>query len=285
MKRILTAVASTIAFAAMLSSAHAQRGPDSWKPDNRTDWDLLGSAQIGTRIERDAIEVGRREGRFRSIGFTVANSDVKIEEIKIVYVGGEADTLAVNQFFKSGTRSRPIDLPGRAAFIQRIEVAYRAPGPVKIDFYGERMPEPKWTELGCQRVGFLETKDVIRVGRGEGAFTALKLQVSESPLRLNKFKVVFADRSVQTFDVRSAIPPGAETRPLDLDGRRRVIDRVELEYIPSISLKKGSRVCVLAIEGRGPGGFGGPGGPGAGRDFGPGPGGPGAGPGPGRDRR
>jgi hypothetical protein len=273
-KRILIAIASALSLAASFSTAFAQRGPDSWRPDNRADWDLLGSAEIGTRIERDVIEVGRREGRFRSIGFTIARSDVRIEEIKIIYVGGESDTLAVRESFRVGTRSRPIDLPGRAAFIQRIEVAYRAPGPVKIDFYGERLPEPKWSQLGCQRVGFLDTKDVIRVGRREGAFSAIKLQVSDSPLRLNRLRVVFADRDVQAFDVRSAIPPGAETRPLDLDGRRRVIDRIELDYLPSISLKRGSQVCVLAIEGgRGPGG-----------GFGGTPG-PGFGPGPGRDRR
>jgi hypothetical protein len=264
-KRILLAIVSAIAFAATFSSAQAQRGPDSWRPDNRADWDLLGTAEIGTRIERDVIEVGRREGRFRSIGFTVANSDVRIEEIRIVYVGGETDTLPVREFFRSGTRSRPIDLPGRAALIQRIEVAYRAPGPVKIDFYGERLPEPKWTQLGCQRVGFLETKDVIRVGRREGAFRALKLQVSDAPLRLNRMRVVFGNGQSQIVDVRSVIPPGAETRPIDLDGSRRAIERIDLDYLPSIALKRGATVCVLAIEG-GPGGGFGPG-PGPGRDW------------------
>jgi hypothetical protein len=69
--------------------------------------------------------------------------------------------------------------------------------------------------------------------------------------------------------VRSIIPPGTQTRPLDLDGSRRTIDRIELEYIPSIALKKGANVCVLATEGSGPG-RGGPD-PGVGRGGGTGP--------------
>ena len=267
--KFVFALAAALACLVPLASAEAQRGRDDWRPDNRNEWELLGSAQIGTRLERDIIEVGRREGRFQTIAFTVAGGDVQIEELKVIYSNGEADQIRVRDVLKAGMRSRPIDLPGRGQFIQRIEVAYRAAGPVKIDFFGERgrrgPPEPAaWAELGCQRVGFLDSKDTIRVGRREGAFRAVKLQVSESKMRLQKMRVVFGDGSTQVLDVRSVIPAGAETRPIDLDGRRRVIERIDLEYLPSISLKRGSRVCVLALESGGPGGPGGPG-PGGGR--------------------
>jgi hypothetical protein len=250
-KRILLAIVSAVALLMPLTSAEAQRRWEDWKPDNRTDWDLLGTAQIGTRVERDTIDVGRREGRFSSIGFTVTGGDARVEELKIYYGGGESDVLRVGEVFKAGSRSRPIDLPGRGSFIQRIEIAYRAFGPVKIDFYGEKRREARWDVLGCQRVGFLETKDVVRVGRREGAFRSIKLQVKDATLRLNKVRVVFGDRATQTFDVRAAIPKNSETHALDLDGRRRVIERIELEYIPSLNLKKGPEVCVLATEGGG----------------------------------
>ncbi len=253
-KNSFLALAAAVAVLVPLAGAEAQRGRDDWRPDNRADWELLGTAQIGTRLERDVIEVGRREGRFQSIGFTVSGGDARIEELKIVYGGNESEVLKVREVFKAGTRSRPIEMAGRGgSFIQRIEISYRAFGPVKIDFYGEKRRAPAWAELGCHRVGFLETKDVIRVGRREGAFRALKLTVEDSTLRLNRMRVVFGDRSVQTFDVRSAIPAGSETRSIELDGRRRTIERVELDYIPSISLKKGPRVCVLAQESGGPG--------------------------------
>lgn len=242
------------------ATAHAQqRQRDDWRPENRTEWESLGSAEIGTRLERDVIRVGRSEGRFRSIGFTVTGSDVRIEDLTIVYAGGVTDNLPIKEFFKAGSRSRPIDLPGRAQVIEQIEVTYRSPGAVKIEFFGEKRREV-WDQLGCQDVRFLEPNDVIRVGRREGAFNAIKLQVSNSTLRLMRLRVVFGDGSAQTLDVRASIPAGAETPPIDLDGRRRIIDRVELEYVPSLRLKRGAQVCVLAREGGR--GFGGPGGPG-----------------------
>lgn len=257
-KRALLAIASAVALLLPLTHAEAQqRRWEDWRPDNRTDWELLGSAEIGTRIERDVIPVGRREGRFQSIGFTVRGSDVRIEDLTIVYAGGRSDQLRVREVLKDGTRSRPIDLPGRGSAIERIEVTYRAPGPVKIDFYGEKIRQmAQWQNLGCKSVGFLDSRDVIRVGRREGAFSAIKLQVNDGKLRLQRVRVSFGDGALQTYDVRTVIPAGAETRPLDLDGRRRIIERVDLDYLPSISLKRPSTVCVLALEGRGGPGFG-----------------------------
>ena len=32
-----------------------------------------------------------------------------------------------------------------------------------------------WVELGCQKVSFRSERDVIRVGRREGRFTAIRL--------------------------------------------------------------------------------------------------------------
>lgn len=252
-KKSFLAIACAIAVLVPLASAEAQRGRDDWRPDNRTDWEPLGSAQIGTRLERDVIEVGRREGRFQSVGFTVTGGEARIEDLKIVYGNGQSEELRVREVFKPGTRSRPIDLGRGGELIQRIEISYRAFGPVKIDFYGEKRRGPEWAQLGCQRIGFLETKDVVRVGRREGAFRALKLQVNDGTLRLNRMRVVFSDRSTQVLDVRAAIPKGTETRPIDLDGRRRTIERIELEYLPSLNLKKGPEVCILALESGGPG--------------------------------
>ena len=253
LKRMALMMACALALSVPFVSAEAQRerGRDDWRPDNRTEWESLGAAEIGTRLERDVIEVGRREGRFRSIGFTVKGSDVRIEDLRVVYGGGEVDELRVREVLKDGTRSRPIDLQGRGQFIQRIEVTYRSQGPVRIEFFGEkrRDREARWEELGCKSVGFLDNKDVIRVGRREGAFSALKLKVTEANLRLLRMRVVFGDGTPQIFDVRTLIPAGTETRPIDLDGRRRSIERIELEYLPSISLKRSSRVCVLAQEG------------------------------------
>ncbi|MFN0219476.1 MAG: hypothetical protein ACKVP4_11760 [Hyphomicrobium sp.] len=231
-----------------------QRTRDDWRPDRRGDWESLGAAEIGTRLERDVIPVSSGEGPFRAIGFTVNGNDVRIEDVKVIYRNGETQDLRVREAFRNGSRSRPIDLYGRGRRIDRIEVLYRSQGPVKIEFYGERGrgggdQESRWEDLGCQRVGFLDDNDVIRVGRREGRFRALKLRVADEKLRLVSMKVVFENGGSQAFNVGTVIPAGAETYPVDLDGRNRAIDRIELKYLPQISLKRGASVCVLGFEG------------------------------------
>ena len=42
----------------------------------------------------------------------------------------------------------------------------------------------------AQKVGFLADKDVIRVGRDEGRFKSIRLQVSGNKVYMNDLKVV-----------------------------------------------------------------------------------------------
>ncbi|MGQ0455975.1 MAG: hypothetical protein ACT4OU_02810 [Hyphomicrobium sp.] len=249
----LAALAAGLCGAVGDAALAQQRSRDDWRPDRRGAWEALGSAEIGTRLERDVIPIDAGEGPFRSIGFTVNGNDVRIEDLRVFYRNGEAQDLRVRELFRNGSRSRPIELYGRGRRIDRIEVTYRSQGPVRIEFYGERGRggpdvEARWDELGCQRVGFLDDNDVIRVGRREGRFRALKLRVADEKLRLVSMKVVFENGASQTFDVRSSIPAGAETYPVDLDGRNRAIERIELKYLPQISLKRGATVCVLGFQ-------------------------------------
>jgi hypothetical protein len=44
--------------------------------------------------------------------------------------------------------------------------------------------------------------------------------------------------------VRTVIPEGTETRPIDLSGRFRGIDYIELRYLPQISFNGRATVCV-----------------------------------------
>lgn len=231
-------------------TAFAQRG----------NWEELGTATIGTRLERDVIDVGRREGRFQTLMFEVRQNDVEIVDLKVIYGGGDAEDIQVRNFFKAGSRSRPIDLKGRGRFIRQIEVTYRARGPVQIVFFGEQgRGGPggpggpgdvggRWDELGCQKVGFLTDRDVIRVGRREGRYSAIKLQVRGNKIRLIDLKVVYANGAPDTIPVRTIIPANSETRPLDLQGGRRAIDRIEMVYLSQFNFKGQATVCAYGRQ-------------------------------------
>jgi len=106
--------------------------------------------------------------------------------------------------------------------------------------------EARWERLGCQKVGFITDKDVIRVGRGEGLFKSIRLQVSGNKVYMDDLKVIYANGEPDDIPVRSEIRAGGQTRPLDLRGERRAIKQIEMKYRSQPNFKGEATVCVDA---------------------------------------
>jgi hypothetical protein len=104
--------------------------------------------------------------------------------------------------------------------------------------------EARWERLGCQKVGFLVDKDVIRVGRSEGRFKAIRLQVSGNKVYMNDLKVIYADGQPDDIPVRNEIRAGGQTRPLDLRGNRRAIREIQMSYRSQPNFRGQATVCV-----------------------------------------
>jgi hypothetical protein len=105
-----------------------------------------------------------------------------------------------------------------------------------------------WEPLGCQKVGFLVDRDVIRVGRRDGKFSAIRLEVSGNTVFMNDLRVVYGNGAPDDIAVRSEIRDGGQTRALDLKGRgERVIDRIEMTYRAKPNFKGSAKVCVMGL--------------------------------------
>jgi len=75
-------------------------------------------------VDRDSIDVGRREGRFRAIRLQVKGADIQMLDLKVVYGNGEPDHIPVRALIREGQRTRPLDLRGRGRIIDRIDLTY-----------------------------------------------------------------------------------------------------------------------------------------------------------------
>ena len=106
--------------------------------------------------------------------------------------------------------------------------------------------QARWERLGCQKVGFIADKDVIRVGRGEGRFKSIRLEVSGNKVYMNDLKVIYSNGEPDDIPVRSEIRAGGQTRALDLRGERRAIKAIEMKYRSQPSFKGQATVCVDA---------------------------------------
>jgi hypothetical protein len=108
---------------------------------------------------------------------------------------------------------------------------------------------PAWSELGCRKVSFIgKDRDVIKVGRKEGRFRAIRLKVRGNDVEMLDLKVVYANGAPDDIPVRKHIRAGRQTGPLDLRGRDRAIDSVEMVYKSRPSFKGLATVCVDGLH-------------------------------------
>jgi hypothetical protein len=209
--------------------------PVAWDPKG---WTLLGERTVDGRVDRDRIEVGRYEGKFRKLTIVVEDSDLELIDFAIQFGRGAAWHPPLQHFFREGQRTRAIDFPGDERMIRYIDIKYRnlpGGGRASIKVYGLRDTpawEPRgWTMLGEQRVSSnREDTDRIRVSRWNGRFRKLTVVVLDSDLELMDMSIKVGRGEPYHPDVAAFFREGSRTKVIDLPGDMRRIDWIEFKY-------------------------------------------------------
>lgn len=256
----LAAIAATAFLMAPIAPASAQK--------RASGWDNLGCTDVGRRPDFDVIEVGRREGTFRAIRIEVSGNNVHVNRIRVIYGNGKPDDMEVRSEFREGTQSRALDLQGGARNIRRIEIVSRigkgsGRGRGRICVAGldgdqrgqppSRQPPSRknasWEQLGCQKVNIgLGDRDSIRVSRREGRFSAIRVEVSGDDVFMQDLTVVYGNGSPDTLRVNQMIRENTRTGPLDLKGRERFIERIDMVYRTKLNFQGRATVCVFGLQ-------------------------------------
>jgi hypothetical protein len=97
--------------------------------------------------------------------------------------------------------------------------------------------------FGAQYVGFVNDRDVIRVGNEIGKFDRIRLRVLDNDIHINEIKVVYADGATDTLALNAFIPENSRTNWIDLKGDR-FIKEIQLIYRSKPDFKGQSRIEV-----------------------------------------
>jgi hypothetical protein len=105
-------------------------------------WDHVGMRQVDFRVDHDAI-VAVGQGAFRALRIDVEGGDLEMFDVKVTFGNGETFSPATRLYFRPGSSSRVIDLPGDARIIRRIDFFYRSvfggrQGRATVHVYGRR---------------------------------------------------------------------------------------------------------------------------------------------------
>jgi hypothetical protein len=259
---------------AFATDALAQRfDRDERQRFREREWVFLGEKTVGFRVDRDVVRINQGEDwyrtrTFRALHLVADRNDVYFIGIQLVYLNGFSESFRVDRLVRDG-QDFPIDLRGERSFIRDIVMTYRSrpdfrgeavvrvfgepfrrgPGPIPGPGPGPGADAGRWVELGCQRVSlFGKDRDTIRVGRREGRFKAIRLHVRGADVEMLDLKVIYANGEPDDIQVRHFIRQGERTRPLDLRGRERAIDRVDMVYRTVPNFKGQATVCAEGLD-------------------------------------
>lgn len=273
--RWVAALAGALVLTALATDAMAQRRD---RGDRDREWVLLGEQSVGFRVDRDTIRIGQsedwyRDRAFRRLHLVAEGNDIHLIAVRLVYFNGFGEDYRVDRLIRPG-EDQAIELRGDRSFVRQIELTYRARpgfgGRAVMKVYGEPSrrggppdgPPPiisgpgpgpgsgaDWTELGCKQVSlFGRDRDAVDIGRREGRFRAIRLHVRGADVEMLDLRVIYANGQPDDISVRRVIRQGDRTQPLDLRGRERSIQRVEMVYRTIPNFKGLARVCVEGLQ-------------------------------------
>lgn len=213
----------------------------------------IGSVTYQAQPEREVINVGGREGEFRGFRFEVRQSDVEVTDLRIIYNNGQTEDVRIRQLFRAGSSSRVIELGSPRRGLKQVIINFLPKGPARIMFFGVEGgggggSGGDWARLGCKDVRFLIDRDTLKVGRQEGRFSALRVKVRKSPVEMFNLRVTFGNGTRMDVPVRELIPPGGGSRPIDLPGNNRGIEKIEMIYRSMPTINGTAEVCIDGLE-------------------------------------
>ena len=87
---------------------------------------MLGRREVFFKNDRDQIDVGRSEGRFKQLQLRVKNAPIEISDMVVTFQNDETFRPKVRHRFEQGSGVKNIDLPGDRRAIKRIDFRYKS---------------------------------------------------------------------------------------------------------------------------------------------------------------
>ncbi len=216
---------------------------------------MFGYQNVGFGIDRDVIKVGGEIGKFDRLRLRVLANDVHINTLKVVYMDGSEQDLAVDADIRANTRTSWLEVQGDK-FIREIQMSYRSKpnfkGQARIEVTGQyadgwlgpngegKKFNAGWVLLGAQTAGFTGfDKDTITVGKNEGGFGKLRVVAKDRAITLREIRVVFFTGPDEVFTMRERVDPGNPYGPLEFKAGRSAIKEIQAKYRSRFDLAKG----------------------------------------------
>lgn len=228
-------------------------------------WAVLGSRDVDLSLDRDAIDVRRGDGPFDAVALRARGNAVEIYDIRITFGNGKRQTIRVDERLRPGRQSRTLDLKGAARRITKVEMLYKKARTrgrrATVEVLARRVERkaggdtfttaetnlPRgWSRIGDAAINRRSRDAVIEPRNARERYREIALRVSGGNIRLRSAEITFANGRKMRLRVNGAFRDGDSTDPIDLKGRGRRIERIELDFEPI----RGRRDVTVEVIGK-----------------------------------
>jgi len=119
---------------------------DLVKEIGANDWVHLAHKSPGFEDETAKVVVTRKKGGFSKLALVVADAGLEIISIDVTLGNGDNWAPKVKSVFNAGSRTRKMDLPGKARFIKHIVIKYKSTdekaGKANLHIFGKAAEKP-----------------------------------------------------------------------------------------------------------------------------------------------
>ena len=227
---------------------------------------LFGYRTVGFDVDREEIKIGRDIGRFSHLRLRVFDNDVFIRDVRIDYVDGSTQFVPFSSRIKKGQTSDWFEVRDNL-FIDQLVLIYRArPGERKtarIEVAGQyannwlapsgegRKFNDGWVLLGAETAGSIGyDTDTISVGRNQGGFRELRLNVRYRTITLRELSIIYVNGRKDVFKMTRRVDPGQTIGPLALANGNAPISKIVAKYRSRLFFGKGHGTAVVEIWAR-----------------------------------
>lgn len=107
---------------------------------------------------------------------------------------------------------------------------------------------PDWEELGCVEVSRRPGIDSILIGRREGRYVAIRFVARYRDIYLDGARVIYGNGQPDDLKIRSELRDGDATNTIDLQGRERFIDRIEVATQKAERAFGRGQLCAYGLQ-------------------------------------
>lgn len=87
-------------------------------------WQNLGTKTVNYRMDRDVLDVQKRDGVFKQLKFVVRGGSLNMHKVVVHFENGGQQEIDLRHQFNRGSSSRIVDLKGNNRFIEKIVFWY-----------------------------------------------------------------------------------------------------------------------------------------------------------------